>query len=41
MKYIEIWKTDPECYAKRSADMKYLKRMIFPDNEDLKLTTEE
>ena len=41
MKYIEIWKTDPECYAKRSADMKYLKRMIFPYNEDLKIITEE
>lgn len=41
MKYIEIWKTDPDAYAKRSADLKYLKRAIFPDNLDLQAVEEE
>ncbi|MDZ4182187.1 MAG: hypothetical protein U1B83_04860 [Candidatus Cloacimonadaceae bacterium] len=31
MRYIEIWKTDRETFAKRKADSTVLKKMIFPE----------
>lgn len=40
MKYIQLWKTDPDVYAKRSADLRYLKRALFPDNPDLMIAEE-
>lgn len=39
--YIELWRSDPEAYAKRLADHNYLKRALFPDNPDLNPQDEE
>jgi hypothetical protein len=31
-KYIEIWKTDPDAFAKRKADISALRAILFPEN---------
>ena len=30
-KYIEIWKTDPDAFAKRKADTTALRAILFPE----------